>query len=116
MQVSLTKTLSHGLSFRANYTWSHSIDDTSGFENSGFGSRAEDPYNLGLDRGDSTYDARQRFVINYDYEVPHLSRFWNNYATRTLLDGWHVAGITTLQSGFPVNIADTNFTSLQCDY
>ncbi len=115
MQVSLTKTLSHGLSFRANYTWSHSIDDTSGFENSGFGSRAEDPYNLALDRGDSTYDARQRFVINYDYEVPHLSRFWNNYATRTLLDGWHVAGITTLQSGFPINIADTNYTSLQCD-
>ena len=115
LQVTLRKTVSHGLSFQANYTWSHSIDDTSGFENSGFGARAENPFNFASDRGSSAFDARQRFVINYDYEVPHLSRFWANALTRTTLDGWHVSGITTLQSGFPVNIADTNFTSLQCD-
>ncbi len=35
--------------------------------------------------------------------------------TRTLLDRWHLAGITTLQTGFPINIADTAFRSLQCD-
>ncbi len=115
MQVSLRKTLSHGLSFLASYTWSHSIDDTSGFENSGFGSRANDPYNFALSRGDSAFDARQRLVISYDYEVPHLSRYWNNVLTRTTLDGWHLAGITTLQTGFPINIADTAYRSLQCD-
>ena len=115
MQVSLRKSLSHGLSFQASYTWSHSIDNTSGFENSGFGSRAVDPYNFALNRGDSTFDARQRFVVNYDYEVPHLSRYWSNAFTRTVLDGWHVAGITTLQTGFPISIADTGFRSLQCD-
>ena len=115
MQVSLTKRLSNGFSFQANYTWSHSIDDTSGFENSGFSSRGQNPFNFALSRGDSAFDARQRFIINYDYEVPHLSRYWSNILTRTLLDGWHVAGITTLQTGFPINIADTNFRSLQCD-
>jgi len=115
MQASLSKRLSHGLSFQANYTWSHSIDDTSGFENSGFSSRAQNPYNFALSRGDSAFDARQRFVVNYDYEVPHLSRFWPNAIARTALDGWHVAGITTLQSGFPINIADTAYRSLQCD-
>ena len=34
MQVSLQKRLSNGLSFLGVYTWSHSIDDTSGYENS----------------------------------------------------------------------------------
>jgi hypothetical protein len=115
MQASLRKSFTHGLAFQASYTFSHSIDDTSGFENSGFGQRAEDPFNFALSKGDSAYDARQRFVINYDYEIPHLSRYWSNLVTRTVLDGWHVAGITTFQTGFPINIADTGFTSLQCD-
>jgi hypothetical protein len=115
LQVTLKKTYSHGLSFQANYTYSHSIDDTSGFENSGFGQRSEDPFNFALSKGDSAFDARQRFVVNYDYELPHASRIWNNVITRTALDGWHVSGITTFQSGFPINIADTSFTSLQCD-
>ncbi|MDQ2776345.1 MAG: hypothetical protein M3Y57_15735 [Acidobacteriota bacterium] len=103
------------MSFLASYTYSHSIDDTSGYENSSNGSRSTNPYNFATDKGDSAYDARQRFVISYDYELPHLSRFWNNVLTRSVLDGWHFAGITTLQSGFPVLLYDTNYQSLTCD-
>jgi len=114
LQASLNKRLSHGLNFLASYTWSHSIDDTSSFENSGFGSRGLDPFNFGADRGDSVYDARQRLVVSYDYELPHLSRFWNNAFARTLLDGYHLSGITTLQTGFPINPAEGNFNSLEC--
>lgn len=114
MQVSLNKRLSHGLNFLASYTWSHSIDDTSSFENSGFGARAIDPFNFAVDRGDSVYDARQRLVISYDYELPHLSRFWNNALTRAALDGWRLSGITTLQTGFPINPAEVDYHSLQC--
>lgn len=114
LQVSLTKRLSHGLSFLAAYTYGHSIDDASGFENSGFQQRGTDPWNFRLDRGDSAFDARHRLVVSYDYELPHLSRFWNNGFTRSLLDGWHFAGITTFQTGFPVLIAETDFKSLQC--
>ena len=107
--------LTHGLSFQASYTWSHSIDDTSGYEtSSAIGYRTLNPYNFGLYRGDSTFDARQRLVVNYDYEILHLSRYWNNTFTR-LLDGWHIAGITTLQTGFPILIADTGYRSLTCD-
>jgi hypothetical protein len=77
--------------------------------------RALNPYNFALNRGDSTYDARQRFVVSYDYELPHLSRIWNNHLTRAALDGWHIAGITTLQTGFPVLVGDSGFRSLTCD-
>jgi hypothetical protein len=37
LQASVNKRLSHGLQFLASYTYSHSIDDASGFENSSFG-------------------------------------------------------------------------------
>jgi hypothetical protein len=113
-QASLNKRLTHGLSFIASYTYSHSIDDTSSFENSGFGARAIDPFNFGVDRGDSVYDARQRLVVSYDYEIPHLSRLWSNGLVRTIFDGWHLAGITTLQTGFPINPSETDYNSLQC--
>ena len=114
-QVSLRKALSHGLDFQASYTWSHAIDDGSGYENSSNGSRSTNPYNFATDKGDSSYDARQRFVISYSYELPHLSRYWNNFLTRSVLDGWHLAGITTLQTGFPVLLYDSNYRSLTCD-
>jgi hypothetical protein len=39
LQLSINKTLSHGLGMLANFTWSHAVDDGSGFEDSGFQTR-----------------------------------------------------------------------------
>lgn len=114
LQVSLNKRLSHGLSFQASYTWAHSLDDTSSFENSGFGQRAIDPYDFAANHASSVYDARQRLVISYDYELPHLSHYWSNGFTRTIADGWHLSGISTWQTGFPINPSETDYNSLQC--
>jgi hypothetical protein len=117
LQVHLQKRLSHGLMFQASYTWAHSIDDTSGYESSyssGAG-RGLNPYNFALNRGDSNFDARNRFVINYDYEVPSLARFWNNGFVKHVVDGWRVGGITTLQTGFPIIVNESDFRSLTCD-
>jgi hypothetical protein len=119
LQITLTKRLSHGLSFLAAYTWSHSIDDTSGYEGSGAAPgyyRAPDPYDFASYRGDSIFDARQRFVFSYDWLIPSASKRWNNLFAREILDGWKLAGITTLQSGFPVTVGDSfGFQSLSCD-
>ncbi len=114
LQVSLNKHLSYGLTFQASYTWSHSIDDTSGYENASNGYRGIDPFNFALNRGDSTFDARQRFVMSYDYELPKFSHIRNGLVNG-VLNGWRVAGITTLQTGFPITLADTGFRSLSCD-
>ncbi len=114
LQVNLNKRLTKGLFFQASYTWSHSIDDTSGFEQSSFGTRGTNPFNFALNRGDSSFDARQRLVINYDYELPHLSRYWSNGVAAKILDGWHLAGITTFQSGFPITLSDSAYPSLTC--
>ena len=116
LQVQLKKRLTHGLMFQASYTWSHAIGDTSGFEGSGAAPggyiRIDDPYNFALDRGDLNFDARHRFVVNYNYQfpIPKMENAFGKY----VLDGWQITGITTLQTGFPVIIGDSNTLSLQC--
>ena len=66
-----------------------------------------------LNRGDSGYDARHRFVVGYTYQAPSLpgDHRWLNL----LVGGWQLSGITTFQTGFPVTLTDSGFTSLICD-
>jgi hypothetical protein len=108
-QVSLTKGMTHGLLLLTSYTWSHSIDNGSGFENSGFGTRGTNPFFPQLNIGDSAQDARQRIVISPIYQIPNFHKL------DRILGGWRITGITTFQDGFPVNFSDTNFRSLTCD-
>jgi len=116
LQVSVKKGFTHGLNFTAAYTYSHALDNGSGLENTGFGSRGTNPYPqfAYLNYGDSGYDARQRFVIGYTYSIPDLHKF-TRFAPSMLFKGWMLSGITTLQTGFPVTLADTGFRSLFCD-
>lgn len=115
LQVQLQKRLSHGLTFQLAYTYAHSLDDTSGYEGSGAApgsTRTENPYNFMSDYGDSNFDARHRFVANYTYDLP-LPKI-NNAFGKYVVDGWRVAGITTLQTGFPITVGDSSYLSLQC--
>jgi hypothetical protein len=112
-QASLNKRVSHGLSFLLAYTYAHSQDNASGFESSGFGNRGVNPLLPGLNWGDSDFDARQRFVASYQYEIP-VPHQWNNGILKRILGGWRVAGNTTFQTGFPINFNSTNMTSLTC--
>ncbi|HEY6991258.1 MAG TPA: carboxypeptidase-like regulatory domain-containing protein, partial [Bryobacteraceae bacterium] len=70
LQASLQKRLSHGLDFLFAYTYSHAIDNGSSLENSSFGTRGTNPLVPSLNVGDSAFDARQRFVLSYDYQIP----------------------------------------------
>ncbi len=117
LQVLLTKNTSHGLYFTMAYTYSHGLDNASGFESSwnsiGYNWVPGFQY---LSYGDSDYDARQRFVPSYDYQVPILPAMKNNLVANEALGGWHVAGFTVLQSGFPVTLTDLGtYNSLWCD-
>jgi len=117
LQTSVRKNFSHGLTFTAGYTWSHSIDDGSGFEESSTQASSDgrdfNIYNARLSRGDSAFDARHRFVASYDYELPRL-RAWDNAFVKYGINGWRVSGITTFQTGFPFTPFDSGFRSLTC--
>ena len=102
LQASLEKRFSHGLSFLAGYTWSKSIDDASLWNGS-----VVDPTNFHLERGLSTFDARNRFVTSYTYDLPYgEGRQFGSSAPKVvnlLLGGWQTNGIVTVQSGNPLD-------------
>jgi hypothetical protein len=118
-QTSVSKTLSHGLQFLAAYTWSHALDISSGFENSGFGGsgsggfgqlRSTNPFNQHVDYGNSNYNAANRLVISYVYQFPSLHA--SQWLLARIADGWQISGITTFQSGFPLDVVDSSYPSL----
>jgi hypothetical protein len=118
MQVSVNKSPSHGLSYLLAYTYSHSLDYGSSFENAGFGgaNRGQNPFNPRANFGDSQFDGRHRFVLSYLYELPSVRKVHGfGGIPSPIVDGWKVGGITTLQTGFPVDIRDTGLRSLTCD-
>jgi hypothetical protein len=117
LQISLNKRFSHGLSFQTSYGWSHSLDDTSGYESTGGigDTRGMNPYDFGANYGSSSFDARQRFVFSGVWAIPSGRSRWNNVFSHYVLDGWKLAGIVTLQSGFPVTILDSGLRSLTCN-
>jgi hypothetical protein len=114
LQASLNKRISHGLSFLLSYTYSHAMDDGSSFENSAFGVRGTNPFLNSLNWGNSAFDARQRFVASYDYELPVPHALTTNSAMSRVFKGWRVAGNTTFQTGFPINVSDSGFRSGTC--
>jgi len=114
LQASLNKRISHGLSFLLAYTYAHSQDNGSSFENTSFGTRGTNPFIPGLNWGDSQFDARQRFVASYDYEIPVPHALTSHAAFSKAFKGWRVAGNTTFQTGFPINPSDSGFRSGTC--
>jgi hypothetical protein len=128
LQLSLIKQFAHGLYFSLAYTYSHSLDNDSGYESSsntsspnGVGGYNGRPVNFipGFENrnyGSSDYDARQRFVAVYNYEIPLLQSMKSNYIVDEALGGWHISGDTALQTGFPVTISSYGvYNSLWCD-
>jgi hypothetical protein len=97
-----------GLEFGANYTWSHSIDNSSasGFTNSvaETGRGYLDAFRPGLDRGSSDFDVRHRLAAHFIWELPLGSH--SSGAVRYLIGGWEVSGLLTYQSGQPFTLSD----------
>jgi Carboxypeptidase regulatory-like domain/TonB dependent receptor len=119
LEASLRKRFSHGLSFLASYTWSHSIDDVSSFNITGSASQpvagendlAQNPFNLAAERGRSMFDARHRLALSYQWSLPFLQHSSNWYGK--ILGNWQLNGIFTAMSGTPFTVFDSNDVSLQ---
>ena len=119
LEASLRKRFSHGLSFLASYTWSHSIDDVSSFNITGSASQpvagendlAQNPFDLAAERGPSMFDARHRLVLSYQWSLPFLQHSTNWYGK--VLGNWQLNGIFTAMSGTPFTVFDSNDVSLQ---
>jgi hypothetical protein len=108
LQASVVKGTTHGLQFQLSYTYAHSQDSASSFENSGFGSsgqRGYNQYDTSRNWGDSLFDARHRLVFSPIYVVPGF-RGGNWYSPLNLLaSGWQISATTTLATGLPFDIS-----------
>jgi hypothetical protein len=119
LEASLKKRFSHGISFLASYTWAKSIDDSSSFNLTGSASKplagendlAQNPFDLAAERGRSLFDARQRFVLSYQWALP----WWQQPTTwyGHVLGNWQVNGIVSAMTGTPFTVFDGNDFSVQ---
>ena len=113
LQTSLRKRFSQGFSMLASYTYSKTLDDVSSFNITGSASQstagendlAQNPFDLSAEHGRSLFDARHRFVISYEWDLPFLSHAHEWYGK--VLGGWQVNGITTWQTGTPFTVYDS---------
>ncbi len=108
LQAGVTRRFSRGLRFQASYTYSKSMDDTSGGSTTIFSEITGDESNIGSSKGVSDFDRTHRLMINSIYEIPRWGFGWNNTAIgKRLFAGWQISGIGIWQSGAPFSITDS---------
>jgi hypothetical protein len=107
LQVDLNSQIKRDLSLRVFYTLSRSYDPTTGGSGGGDLSSVSNPYSgWQYDMGRSGYDRLHNLSFNFIYDLPFM-RHSSNALARTLVGGWEVSGIVTIESGTPLNIGLT---------
>jgi len=107
LEASFAKALRHGLQLLASYTFSKTLD-TDGFDinatSSGNALTLGDQDSPRRRWGRASFDRTHRFVLSetWDLPGPHTG------LGHTLLGGWNLASVITIQSGTALTIADTN--------
>ena len=95
LQATLTKRLSHGLSFIAGYTYAHGLDNGS---LNRFGLLPQD--GPADQYGNSDFDVRHRFTLSATYDIPGIKGYGQ------VLEGWEINAIVNLQSAQPWRVND----------
>jgi hypothetical protein len=106
LQVQVNRRYASGFQYGLAYTYSKSFDyandDTSDVNNGR-------PYKA-FNYAPSDFDQTHILTINYIYDVPNLSRRWNNRWVKLLFDNYQISGTTSYVSGKPKNIS-VSYTS-----
>ena len=94
----------YGLTFNANYTYSHTLDNST---NEFFTSllnprRAQDTTRIGNDWASSDLDVRQHFALGAIYDVPK-TKMENSFA-KAALNGYELSAVYLAQTGQPVTL------------
>lgn len=103
--VKITRRFVQGLSLVGSYTFSKSIDDTSGIRVQGYDTLF--PQNsdcIACERGLSSFDTRHRLGLGFFYDLPvgkGRPLNVNNRFANAIAGGWQLGGEVTVQSGIP---------------
>jgi hypothetical protein len=98
LQVQATKRFSRDLTFHLSYSWSKALDLVDGN-----GSTVSPVINYrSRDYGPAGFDRTHVVTIDYTYNLPEVSKYWNNAFTRVALNGWELSGVSNFQTGAPL--------------
>jgi hypothetical protein len=96
--TNLRKRFNNHYEFLASYTWSHAIDDSTDLQAP---LAPQDSYYPALDRSNSLFDQRHRFVFSGVYQTGKLG---GSGFARKLFSDWTLAPIVEFSSGRPFNV------------
>src|SRR6185437_1706996 len=112
--IKVTRRFIQGLSFNTSYTWSKSMDGSSGIRPQGFDSLyPQDSRCLQCEWALSAFDTRNRFQFGGIYDLPvgrgRLLNI-NNGVANGIVGGWQLSASMIIQSGVPqtLNIGFNN--------
>ena len=104
LQLDLHANMRNDLSLQFGYTYSRSIDPTTGGGNGYDLDNVTNPYvGWRYDLGPSAFDRTHVAFANFIYQLP-IFRTTDNRLLKTTLGGWELSGIVTMQSGAPLNL------------
>ena len=107
LQVDLHGNVRPELQLQFGYTYAKAVDTTTSTGSGGDLNNATNPYvGWKYDTGPSLYDRANVAFVNFVYDIP-LLRHSDNRFMRTVVGGWSLSGIVTMESGAPLNIGVT---------
>ena len=109
--TSVDKRLANGFTFRMTYAYGKNLDTGGDYTNTATG--VEKPPETGTStcelcdynadkKGWSLFDTTHALAVSYTYTLPFFSGAHG--AAKTLLSGWQISGLTSLQSGTPYHM------------
>ena len=107
MTATFRKRFSNYYQLLGSWTWSHAIDDSTDLQ---VLQEPQDNKNTRLDRGNSNFDQRHRFVISGIFDSPWKSAKGN--LVQPLLADWTLAPTIEVSSGRPYNLLTLNDSTL----
>jgi hypothetical protein len=113
LQAQIQRRFTNGLTFAANYVWSHFLDDQ---DSAGWGGRGgtqvyQNAYNPSANYGNSNFDVRNALKgsVVYDLPVGKGRQFLNgNPYLDAIIGGWQTAATLMVHSGQPFTVVTSS--------
>jgi hypothetical protein len=99
--VSLHQQNWHGLDYQLSYTWSHSLDASSGF---GLFYNGNNPQSLASGYSSSDFDRTHVTEFSFNYQIPGYKT--DNHLLHAATSGFGLSGVALFESGQPYNVYD----------
>jgi Carboxypeptidase regulatory-like domain len=99
--VSLHQQTWHGLDYQLSYTWSHSLDASSGF---GLFYNGNNPQSLASGYASSDFDRTHVTEFSFNYQIPAYTT--GSHFLHAATSGFGLSGVALFESGEPYNVYD----------